>query len=203
MCNFFSGVVTPRGVFWCETWSHAETRHRLDFPEEAVDVEYDSDRGLEVHEQIRLPAWFDVAVVALRVMKLYEQLESLARAYDEEDERICKDFADRLERLQNERDEAVSALVAVRDRKVIEFDKAHPEPRGQLSDELFEERRKIFEDYEKEYNEIDERSSYEYERIYKNRRERCEKLEEAFREQVAAIEGYVPPRKDEEVLIEE
>jgi hypothetical protein len=81
MCNFFSGVVTPRGVFWCETWSHAKTRHRLDFPEEAVDVEYDPARGLEVHEPFKFPDWFDIAVVALRVKKLYEKLFEINNAF--------------------------------------------------------------------------------------------------------------------------
>jgi hypothetical protein len=199
MCNFFSGVVTPQGIWWCEVWSHGETIYRLRYPVEFVNIEYDPERGLEVHEPLRFPAWFDVSAVAIRAMKLYEQLEPLARAYDKEREQMEKEYRKQINLLADFYDEKLRALNTVCDKKIEEFEKIHPEPLEKLSDELREQRHEIFTDYEKKYIEIDDQHFNERKRVYKNYTESCKKLNELYREQFSAFEGYVPPRKDEEV----
>ena len=76
MCNFFSARCFARGIYFCETWSHEETGRRLGIDEDYVDVEYDPERGFEVHEPFKLPSWFNTAAVAVKVKELYEQLKN-------------------------------------------------------------------------------------------------------------------------------
>jgi hypothetical protein len=195
MCNFFSGVVTPQGVFWCETWSHEETRARLGEYEEAIDVEYDRERGLEVHEPFRLPDWFDMSAVAVRVKELYEQLEPLVEAYEERKERIRQDYAKQINELIDHYDQEFHALGIACTKKIEEFGRAHPVPRELLSEELREQRRKIFRDYDELYGELKTKHVYKCMQINKKRDEHLEALVEVYRERFTAIEGYVPPRK--------
>ena len=74
MCSFFSARVTARGIFWAEDWSHKTVGERLGIVENFVDVEYDAERGLEVHEPFRLPVWFVHADVAARCKDVHDRL---------------------------------------------------------------------------------------------------------------------------------
>jgi hypothetical protein len=176
MCNFFSAVVTPHGIFWCEKWSHKETRDRLGFYPDAVDVEYDPDRGLEVHEPFRLPDWFDIKRVALECKYLYEKLQELQEfygAYETAKDKAYERYV-RSEREMNER--YWEAMQGVH------------KPRETDKPELIESYRKTEEHAKKRLWEDMVRSKREYE-------EANAMAKRMLIQALSQVEGYVPPRK--------
>ena len=96
MCDFFSAVVTPQGIFFAEDWSHETVRRRLGIEEDCVDIEYDDVRGFECHEPFRLPAWFDREIIMQRARALHGELKPLYEKYEADRKQLDEKYeADR------------------------------------------------------------------------------------------------------------
>jgi len=92
MCDFFSAVVTPQGIFFAEDWSHETVRRRLGIEEDCVDIEYDDVRGFECHEPFRLPAWFDREIIMQRARALHGELKPLYEKYEADRKQLYEKY---------------------------------------------------------------------------------------------------------------
>ena len=100
MCDFFSAVVTPQGIFFAEDWSHETVRRRLGIEEDCVDIEYDDVRGFECHEPFRLPAWFDREIIMQRARALHGELKPLDEKYEADRKQLYEKYQADLKRVE-------------------------------------------------------------------------------------------------------
>jgi len=175
MSQFFSAVVTPRGIFWCEKWSHSTVRDRLGITHDFVDIEYNRARGLEVHEPIRLPEWFELEKVAEQVVELYKAIEQAMKAYNEAIEPAWKAYNEAIEPSRKAYDEVRERAWEAYNEAIKPALKAYSEAREPAWKAYNEAREPAW----KAYNEVRERAL------------------KAYNEKLATVEGYVPPRAEE------